>query len=140
MTRLEKEIRILKQELMKRTMGIETNLKDAFESWRRLVKWAVAVHQVGGYDAALELMRSKPRDEWPAGLVRAMPSWNSGALFVQAVGERRGYGVEYYSSIADIVGMWLDNGVLIPEIESATFMMACVKAIIEGIQEYSNSL
>lgn len=103
----------------------------ALECWHRMVAWAVTVHGLGGYDAACELATAGATPE----LRGHKPSWNSSALFYQAIGGRLGYTVEYYATVCYIIELWLDEGMSLHEIQSARAMMACVEAVQSAAEE-----
>lgn len=58
----------------------------ALERWRRLVDWAAAVEEAGGYEKAVEMVIEDPARAEEANLTGWSPVWDMTTLLFQAVG------------------------------------------------------
>ena len=95
----------------------------ALEGWGRLVEWGCRVHDVGGYERALEIVNG-PKGPERDRLEELAPLWDMAAAFGGAASY---YADRWIPAVAKLVDRAIEAGMLRPEIES--------REILRGLAE-----
>ena len=103
----------------------------ALAGWGRLVEWGCRVHDVGGYELALKIVKG-PKGPERDRLEELAPLWDIAATF--------GGGAPYYSSrwipaVGRFVGRALEAGMLREEIESPEILRGLAEVFDRDARE-----
>ena len=103
----------------------------ALEGWGRLVEWGCRVHDVGGYERALEIVKDPPS---PARgrLVELAPLWDMAAAFG---GSASYYCDRWIPAVSRFVSRALEAGMLREELESPTMLRGLAEVFERDARE-----
>lgn len=110
---------------------VSGNFDFALESWRRLVAWAAAVHEAGGYEKAVEMViKDRPRAE-EAKLTGWLPGWDISTLLFRTVGGSQGDSDRLLAPLAFWIQELREAGISVRDIREPDVMLDFVRTVQE---------
>ncbi len=124
------------EEKVKQSFGdeyeVSGDLDIALEKWRRLVAWAAAVHEAGGYERAVEMVIEDCARAEEANLTGWLPGWDMSTLLYQTAGRGlQGDSDRLLAPLAFWIQELREAGISVRDIREPDVMLDFVRTVQE---------